>query len=125
MSYIALATDAFDEVAHFYGDLLGFSVVAKWDRKNGRGRRFDLGGGLRLELLDNRREREPLRIGTPGDRVHVVVEVDDIDATRRRLAFAAPDPANTSWGARLFQIRDPDGVAITFLQWSGNNGEQE
>jgi hypothetical protein len=52
MSYIALATDCFDLVRAFYEDSLGFPVVAKWDRPTGRGR-FDLGGGLRLEILDN------------------------------------------------------------------------
>ena len=124
MSYVALATDAFDEVAHFYGALLGFPIAAEWDRANGRGRRFDLAGGLRLEILDNRRERHPLPLGAPGDRVHVVIEVEDIDAARSRIAVAAPAPAETSWGARLFQVRDPDGVAVTFLQWTDGNGEQ-
>ncbi len=124
MSYVALATDAYDEVVHFYGDLLGFPIVTQWDREHGRGRRFDLTGGLRLEVLDNRRERHPLALGTPRDRVHVVVEVDDIDAARSRLAIDAPIPAATSWGAKLFQLRDPDGVAVTFLQWTGSDGEQ-
>ena len=124
MSYVALATDAFDAVAHFYGEVLGFPVAAGWDRATGRGRRFDLAGGLRLEVLDNRRERTPMLLGTPGDRVHVVVEVDDIDAARRRIAIETPAPAEASWGAKLFQIRDPDGVAVTFLQWTGGKGEQ-
>lgn len=117
MSYVALATNAFDEMVHFYGGLLGFSVVSEWDRANGRGKRFDLQGGLRLEILDNRREREPLALGSPGNRVHVVIEVDDIDAAHGRLAISAPSPQAVSWGARLFQVRDPDGVAVTFLQW--------
>ncbi len=69
MSYVALATDAFDEVAHFYGALLGFPVASEWDRPAGRGKRFALQGGLRLEILDNRRERKPLPLGTPGDRL--------------------------------------------------------
>lgn len=118
MSYVALATDAFEEVAHFYGELLGFPVVSEWDRATGRGKRFDLQGGLRLEILDNRRERTPLPLGTPGDRLHVVVEVADLDAARERIAFAPPPPQSVSWGARLFQVRDPDGVVVTFLQWN-------
>lgn len=117
VSYVALATNAFDEVAQFYGGLLGFPVASEWDRPAGRGKRFDLRGGLRLEILDNRREREPLTLGSPGDRVHVVIEVDDIDAAHGRLAMSAPSPQAVSWGARLFQVRDPDGVAVTFLQW--------
>ena len=118
MSYMVLATDAFDEVSHFYGALLGFPTASEWDRPAGRGKRFDAGGGLRLEILDNRRERHPLPLGTPGDRLHVVIEVPDIDAAHRRLALDAPPPHVVSWGARLFQIRDPDGVAVTFLQWT-------
>ncbi len=117
MSYVALTTDAFDAVTRFYGELLGFAVAAEWDRPGGRGKRFDLSGGLRLEILDNQRERSPLPLGTPGDRVHVVVEVEDIALARQRIAIATPPPETVSWGARLFQVRDPDGVPVTFLQW--------
>jgi catechol 2,3-dioxygenase-like lactoylglutathione lyase family enzyme len=117
MSYFALATDRFDEVIRFYGELLGFPVVEQWDRPNGRGRRFDL-GGTRLEILDNRQERRPLTLGEPADRFHVVVEVADIEDARRRIEVEAPPAQATSWGACLFQVRDPDGVPITFLQWT-------
>jgi catechol 2,3-dioxygenase-like lactoylglutathione lyase family enzyme len=125
MSYIALATESFDTVARFYGELLGFPVVADWDRPDGRGRRFDLGGRLRVEILDNARKREPVRLHPPGDRVHLVVEVPDIDAARSRLAIQAPAPVTTSWHARLFQVRDPDGVPVTFLQWKNQPGAQK
>ena len=74
---------------------------------------------MRLELLDNTRERKPLPLGEPADRFHVVVEVEDIDAARSRIKVEAPAPQSTSWGARLFQVRDPDGVPVTFLQWTG------
>jgi catechol 2,3-dioxygenase-like lactoylglutathione lyase family enzyme len=74
MSYVALVTDRFDEVVQFYGEQLGFPVVNRWDRSNARGLRFDV-GGMRLEILDNKRERKPLALGTPADRFHVVIEV--------------------------------------------------
>jgi catechol 2,3-dioxygenase-like lactoylglutathione lyase family enzyme len=125
MSYVAIATDSFDEVTHFYGVLLGFPVIAEWDRPRGRGRRFDL-GGLKLEVLDNIREPRRLELYRPGERTHIVVEVDDIEVTRSRLAITTPEPQTVSWGARLFQLRDPDGVPITFLQWeSGSHGAVE
>jgi catechol 2,3-dioxygenase-like lactoylglutathione lyase family enzyme len=116
MSYTALVTDQYDEMRRFYGEKLGFPVVEAWDRDNARGVRFDI-DGMRLELLDNKRERRQLTLGQPADRFHVVVEVDDVDATWRKLNIGVPAPTTVSWGARLFQLRDPDGVAVTFLQW--------
>lgn len=123
MSYVALATDQFEEVVKFYGKDLHFPVVEEWDRSNGRGRRFDIGGGLLLEILDNPRERQPLPLKPPADRFHVVVEVTDIEAARRQLRLDTPPPTTVSWGAQLFRLRDPDGVAVTFLQWNKPRGE--
>ena len=123
MSYVALATERFDEVVEFYGGLLRFPVVDQWDRPNARGRRFDI-GGMRLEILDNQRERSPLPLNAPADRVHLVVEVDDIEEARNNIDIETPLPQGTSWGACLFQIRDPDGIPVTFLQWTETNGER-
>src|ERR1700677_1632879 len=116
MSYVALATDRFDLVSAFYEDSLGFPVVAEWDRPNGRGRRYDL-GGLRLEGLDNNRERQRLELNNPGERRHIVVEVADLEVVRRRVPVITPAPQTVSWGAQLFQLRDPDGIPVTFLKW--------
>jgi catechol 2,3-dioxygenase-like lactoylglutathione lyase family enzyme len=116
LSYIALATDHYEKVVKFYGEQLGFAIVDQWDRPSGRGRRFDL-GGLRLEILDNQREKQPQALGPAAHRVHVVVEVEDIEAVRQRITLDAPPAQRVSWGALLFQIHDPDGVPITFLQW--------
>jgi catechol 2,3-dioxygenase-like lactoylglutathione lyase family enzyme len=122
MSYVALVTERYDVVVEFYGQRLGFPVVDQWDRANARGMRFDL-GGMRLEILDNQRERRPLQLGDPADRFHVVIEVDDIQRAWKRIKIEAPPVKETSWGARLFQIRDPDGVPVTFLQWIETENE--
>ncbi len=123
MSYFALVTNRYDEMVRFYGEDLGFEVVTQWDRSNARGLRFDL-GGIRLEIMDNQRERKPLSLGAPADRFHVVIEVDDIEVARQRIKIDAPPTQDTSWGARLFQIRDPDGVPATFLQWTKTESEE-
>jgi catechol 2,3-dioxygenase-like lactoylglutathione lyase family enzyme len=123
MSYVALATDRFDDIVQFYAASLGFPVVEEWDRPNGRGLRFDL-GGLKLEVLDNARKRQPLRLGTSSDRLHVVIEVDDIEVSRDRIKIDTPAPQFTSWGSRVFQIHDPDGVPVTFLQWTEKASEE-
>ncbi len=123
MSYVTLATDRFEEVASFYGQTLGFPVVATWERARGRGRRFDL-GGMRLEVLDNQWEPHPLGLGELADRLHLVVEVADINVARARLPLWAPTPQTATWGARLFVVRDPDGVPVTFLEWTGAGGDR-
>lgn len=117
MSYVALVTDQFDAVARFYGELLGFPVIDQWDRSHARGRRFDA-GGMRLEILDNKREKRPCELGQTADRVHIVIEVEDIDQARQRIKLDAPPVQDTSWGARIFCIDDPDGVPVTYLQWT-------
>jgi catechol 2,3-dioxygenase-like lactoylglutathione lyase family enzyme len=113
---MAVATNCFEKMTAFYGEILGFPIVAQWDRAHGRGKRFNL-GGLRLEILDNARERRSLPLGEPADRFHIVVEVEDIEAARDRIAIPAPATQATSWGASLFVLRDPDGVPVTFLHW--------
>ena len=124
MSYIAFATDRFDDMVRFYGSTLNFPTLESWDRPNGRGQWFDL-GGLRLEILDSARERRPLRLESPTDRIHVVVEVEDLLYARSRLRLDTATPTNTSWGARLFQVRDPDGLAVTFLEWVKHRDKDE
>lgn len=116
MSYVALATLRFDEVREFYGDTLGFPLLRSWNRPRGRGCLFDL-RGLRLEILDAAREQSPHELGAPGDRVNLVIEVEDVDAVRAGLAVETQPAFTTSWGAKLFQVRDPDGVPVWFLQW--------
>jgi len=118
MSYVALATDNFDLMSSFYRETLGFAVLQEWDRPRGRGRRFDLGGGLRLELLDNQREPKPMVIPILGDRLHVVVEVAHIEEIRVKILCELPEVQRVSWGALLFQIRDPDGTPITYIEWT-------
>ena len=116
MSYVAMVTNRFDEVTRFYGELLGFPVVDQWDRSNARGRRFDA-GGMRLEIIDNQREKNPRELGETADKVHIVVEVDNIDDARTRIRVDTPPVQDTSWGSRIFRIMDPDGIPVTFLQW--------
>jgi predicted enzyme related to lactoylglutathione lyase len=73
---------------------------------------------MRLEIIDNDREQHQLELGAPADKVHIVIEVEDITEARERISVDVLAITETSWGSRLFQIRDPDGVSITFLQWT-------
>ncbi len=113
-----MATRRFDEMVRYYRDTLGFPELRAWERPGARGSQLDLGGGLRLELLDATAERRPLTLGSPDGRCQLVIEVQDLDAARARLALPTPDPVSTSWGARLFGLQDPDGTQVWFLEWT-------
>lgn len=116
MSWVALLTSRYDAACAFYGKTLGCRVVDGWDRPGARATVFDLGGGLKLEVLDASREKAT-PLGDPKERVHLVIEVEDIDAFRKRIAGEAPEPHDTSYGARVLRLRDPDGVPVTVLAW--------
>jgi uncharacterized glyoxalase superfamily protein PhnB len=73
---------------------------------------------MRLEIIDNQREQHPRELGEPADRVHIVVEVENIDEAREQIKVDAPPVQDTSWGSRLFQLHDPDGIPVTYLQWA-------
>jgi catechol 2,3-dioxygenase-like lactoylglutathione lyase family enzyme len=124
MSYVAMVTDRYDEMVRFYGEDLGFEAVREWDRDNARGVRFDL-DGIRFELIDNQRERNHLPLGTPADRFHVVIEVDDIEAARQRIKIDAPPARSTSWDApgheplRKAEHRDRDPAYPALRRGSG------
>jgi catechol 2,3-dioxygenase-like lactoylglutathione lyase family enzyme len=124
VSYVALATGRFAEVVRFYGETLGFPTLRAWDRPGARGAVLDLGGGLRLEILDATTAKPPLILQPRADdRCHLVIEVPDLDAARARLKLPTPEPVTASWGARLFSVRDPDGVAVWFLEWLASPGD--
>jgi catechol 2,3-dioxygenase-like lactoylglutathione lyase family enzyme len=114
VSWVALATARYEAACAFYGRTLGCPVVDGWDRPGARATVFDL-GGMRLEVLDATREKA-MALGDPKERVHLVYEVPDVDAVRKRCG-EAPEPQDTSWGARLLRLRDPDGIPVTVLAW--------
>jgi catechol 2,3-dioxygenase-like lactoylglutathione lyase family enzyme len=115
VSWVALLTARYDEMCAFYGTTLGCPVVDGWERPSGRATVFDL-KGMRLEILDASRERA-MALGEPKDRLHLVLEVEDVDAFRRRIKGEVPEPRETSWGARTLTLRDPDGIPVTVLAW--------
>jgi catechol 2,3-dioxygenase-like lactoylglutathione lyase family enzyme len=116
MSYIALATHRFEAVMEFYIDQLGLRLIDQFERTGARGAHIDLGSGAKLEILDASRQSRPMTIQEPADdRIHVVIETDDIINDCKRLSLA--EPKSTSWGAKVVALRDPDGVSVWFLQW--------
>jgi catechol 2,3-dioxygenase-like lactoylglutathione lyase family enzyme len=114
-SCVVLGTNRFEAMVSFYAERLGFGEIDRWDQADGRAVFFQL-PGLLLEIVDNDREQNPLMLGASLDRVGLVIEVENIDEVRDLLDIETPIPQTASWGARLFQLRDPDGLPVTFLE---------
>lgn len=59
--------------------------------------------------------------GRHADGVLIVFVVDDVDAECARLeseGVVITTPLETeAWGERYFQITDPNGVVVQFVQW--------
>jgi uncharacterized glyoxalase superfamily protein PhnB len=44
------------------------------------------------------------------------IDIDSVCARRDGVAIATP-PQTEAWGERFFQITDPNGVIVQFVQW--------
>jgi hypothetical protein len=74
----------------FYGQTLAFLSWTNGIDQGDEDDDFDLGAGVMLELLDNQWEPTPLFIPPGGDRLHIVVEVVDMDETRTKISLQSP-----------------------------------
>jgi catechol 2,3-dioxygenase-like lactoylglutathione lyase family enzyme len=65
--------------------------------------------------------KPPALAGRRADGLLVVFEVDDVDSEHDRLVregVAITTPLETEpWGERYFQVTDPSGVVVQFVQW--------
>ncbi|MDE3723017.1 MULTISPECIES: VOC family protein [Nocardiopsis] len=120
-SYIRLLVDDYEACFRFYADVLELPVL-RGDEKS-RYAEFDVESGTRLALNQREVMAEALETDTADpelphqDRMAVVFEVDDVDATAARLvADGAPQvmaPRDwTAWGIRAAHFRDPDGYLL-------------
>ena len=65
--------------------------------------------------------------GRHADGLLIVFVVDDVDGVCARLereGVAIATPLQTEpWGERFFQVADPNGVVVQFVQWLTDPGE--
>jgi catechol 2,3-dioxygenase-like lactoylglutathione lyase family enzyme len=115
MSRIAIVSENFRTACEYYGEKLGFEQVKGWERPDARGAIFDL-CGLQLELLDLAREKTPPDLGDSVDRIHIVIEVEDIKTFHAALPEDMPELFDTSWAGPVLELHDPHGIPVTILQ---------
>jgi predicted enzyme related to lactoylglutathione lyase len=97
---------------HFYEQVLGLAVYREWGEGRYRGVVFFLGGGL-LEVSGS--GDEPVT-----DAVRVFLQVRDLRAVHEQLVergvVIEEEPELKPWGLFEFLARDPDGLALVFVE---------
>jgi catechol 2,3-dioxygenase-like lactoylglutathione lyase family enzyme len=111
-SRILLRPTDLERSVRFYEDVLGLAVYREWVEGGSRSVVFFLGGGL-LEVSGSGDER-------PTDATRLFLQVRALGAVRERLAERnvpiEEGPALKPWGLREMVARDPDGLALVFVE---------
>jgi predicted enzyme related to lactoylglutathione lyase len=97
----------------FYEHTIGLAIYREWGAGASRGVAFFLGGGGVLEVSGG--SPEP-----PSGATALVLQVRDLSTTRSRLAehnvVVDAEPELKPWGLYEFTARDPDGLALIFVE---------
>jgi predicted enzyme related to lactoylglutathione lyase len=112
-SRILLHPSDLDRSLRFYGQAIGLAIYRDWGAGASRGVVFFLGGGGLLEVSGGTPQ-------PPSGATGLVLQVRDLSATRGYLAERGVDveaePELKPWGLLEMTVRDPDGVALIFVE---------
>ena len=101
----------------FYEEEIGLAIYREWGEGTTRGVAFFLGGGL-LEVSGG--SPQP-----PSEATGLVLQVRDLNATRASLAergvVPEAEPELKPWGLLEMTVRDPDGLALIFVEVPSNH----
>lgn len=115
-SRVLLSPRDLQRTLRFYEETLGLAVYREWGRGRERGAVFFLGGGL-LEVSGS---AEPA-----SGAVGLFLQVRDLRAARERLAARGvpidQEPAVRPWGLFEMVARDPDDLALVFVEVPPNH----
>lgn len=97
----------------FYEETIGLAVYREWGSGRSRGVAFFLGGGGVLEVSGG--SADP-----PSAATGLVLQVRDVRAAREQLVkrgvAVEAEPELKPWGLVEMTIRDPDGLALIFVE---------
>lgn len=125
-AYVTYNASDFDATSHFYETILGCKASEMWDRDDGRGAYFELGGVSLVEILGAARGAPALGSPDTGSFMVVMVVADAqaaLDLVGERGADTIEPMIEEPWG-RYFGVRDPDGVPVYLLERSSIGTDQ-
>jgi catechol 2,3-dioxygenase-like lactoylglutathione lyase family enzyme len=97
----------------FYEETIGLTIYREWGSGSSRGVAFFLGGGGVLEVSGGSPH-------SPSEATELVLQVRDLGATRSFLAerglVPEAEPELKPWGLLEMTARDPDGLALIFVE---------
>ncbi len=112
-SRILLHPTDLDRSLHFYEQAIGLAIYREWGAGPSRGVVFFLGGGGLLEVSGGTPE-------PPSAATELVLQVRDLSATRgyldERGVVVESEPDPKPWGLLEMTVRDPDGLALIFIE---------
>jgi predicted enzyme related to lactoylglutathione lyase len=112
-SRLLLRPTDLDRSLRFYEHAIGLAIYREWGAGPARGVVFFLGGGGLLEVSG--RSPQP-----PSGATGLVLHVRDLSATRGYLAERGveveTEPELKPWGLLEMTVRDPDGLALIFVE---------
>lgn len=117
--HTVLICEKWEECVSFYRNVLAFPVVDERERFV----EFQVAPGARIGIL---RPLHPERPERSHDRVIVSICVVSVEEAHSELKARCPDlpPIRKHpWGARVFELRDPEGWRLEF--WSSTDGLQK
>jgi catechol-2,3-dioxygenase len=106
-----------ERAEHFYSELLGFTVVERWEHRDAV---WVLAGRTRIGLW---RPQVGVAGGRGGVHVHYALQIEEQDyaAIVERLRGRGLEVTEDDFGhSRAVYVTDPDGNVVEF--WTGNVG---
>jgi catechol 2,3-dioxygenase-like lactoylglutathione lyase family enzyme len=120
-SRVVIKTKDYRKSFEFYHNTLGLKLSNSWQRKDSWGAIFSAGTGI-IEIIwfPSGEGLEECNYAMERAKVDIGFEVHDIDILHQRLSDSGvaviTEPSDMPWGYRIFSIKDPDDIRITFLQ---------
>jgi predicted enzyme related to lactoylglutathione lyase len=120
---VVIEADDYDLAVRFYRDVLGLPAELSLDGDDGARVTVLAAGRATLEIVNpaQRKMIDELEVGRPASPpIRLAFEVDDAEATTRRLTAEGADqvapPTRTPWNSLNARLDAPAGLHITIFQ---------